>query len=102
MASPEKSIKDNVSINDSITAASIKSEDQEKNDDSITFDEEHAVAINEKEEPYTVFSQSKLIRFLIVTAFTGMLSPITGIIYLPAVNQIEAVSINLHKQIHMY
>jgi hypothetical protein len=46
----------------------------------------------EEEEPYTVFSKSRLIHFLIILSLTGMLSPLTGNIYLPSLNQIEAVS----------
>lgn len=91
MVSSEKSIKDNASSNDTITAAS----KEERSDDSITFDEELGISINEKEEPYTIFSKARLIQFVVVTSFTGMLSPITGSIYFPSVNQIEAVSISL-------
>ncbi|KAI7864216.1 major facilitator superfamily domain-containing protein [Mucor mucedo] len=90
MPSLEKSIKGNNSTNDSITAGSTKSDIQAKDEDSITVDEEQAISINEKEEPYTVFSKSKLIQLLIITSMTGMLSPLTGSIYFPSVNQIEA------------
>lgn len=82
----------NNSIEDSMTAASTKSDTQAKNDDSITIDEEQAISINEKEEPYTILSKSKLIQLLIITSMTGMLSPLTGSIYFPSVNQIEAVN----------
>lgn len=91
MVSSEKSFKDNASSNGTIAAA-LK---EERSDDSITFDEELGVSINEKEEPYTIFSKARLIQFVVVTSFTGMLSPITGSIYFPSVNQIEAVSISL-------
>lgn len=46
----------------------------------------------DQEEPYTVFSKNTLIRLLAITSFTGMISPLTGSIYFPAVNKIEAVS----------
>lgn len=86
--------KDNTQINGNITAASSKDDRQAKNEDSITLDEEQSIAahVNKKEEPYTIFSKSRLIQFLIITSLTGMLSPLTGSIYFPSVNQIEAVS----------
>ena len=55
--------------------------------------DENAISLhNEKEEPYTIFSMTRLIQFLIITSLTGMLSPLTGAIYFPATNQIEAVN----------
>lgn len=47
----------------------------------------------ENEEPYTIFPTSRLIQFLIITALTGMISPLTGSIYFPATNQMEIVTI---------
>ncbi|KAI7900288.1 major facilitator superfamily domain-containing protein [Cokeromyces recurvatus] len=42
-----------------------------------------------KEEPYTVFTPSQLIRFLMICALTGMISPLTASIYMPALNQVQ-------------
>lgn len=42
-------------------------------------------------EPYTVFTTFQQIRFLTICALTGMISPLTASIYVPALNQIEKV-----------
>jgi hypothetical protein len=44
------------------------------------------------EEPYTVLSKGVLLRILVITSLTGMLSPLTANIYLPALNQIQNVT----------
>jgi hypothetical protein len=49
-------------------------------------------AEEEEKEPFTIFTAARLIQFLVITSFTGMISPLTGSIYLPATNEIQAVS----------
>lgn len=44
------------------------------------------------EEPYTVFTTFQQIRFLTICALTGMISPLTASIYMPALIQIQEVS----------
>jgi hypothetical protein len=48
--------------------------------------------VQKEEEPYTIFPTSRLVQFLIITSLTGMISPLTGSIYFPSVNQIEQVN----------
>jgi hypothetical protein len=45
-----------------------------------------------KDEPYTIFSTYQQIRFLSICALTGMISPLTASIYVPALVQIQEVS----------
>jgi hypothetical protein len=68
---------------------------------SSTLDHRSSISIHEQEQqqeqdpekqPYTIFTTGQLIRFLTICAGTGMISPLTASIYLPALNQIEAVS----------
>lgn len=47
------------------------------------------------EEPYTVFKKSQLVFFLSICAVTGMISPLTASVYLPALNAIEEVTITV-------
>jgi hypothetical protein len=85
---------DDTSINASITESLPK----EGTTNKESLDEEISIAvtaIDEKstaEEPYTIFSKARLIQFLVITSLTAMLSPLTGSIYFPSVNQIESVS----------
>ncbi|GAN01601.1 MFS general substrate transporter [Mucor ambiguus] len=44
----------------------------------------------EKEEPYSIWTTGQLVRFLSICAGTGMISPLTASIYLPALNQIQS------------
>lgn len=46
-----------------------------------------------KEEPYSIWTTGQLVRFLSICAGTGMISPLTASIYLPALNQIQIVSV---------
>jgi hypothetical protein len=48
---------------------------------------------DQQEEPYTVFTKGALLRILVITSLTGMLSPLTANIYLPALNQIQDVKL---------
>ncbi|KAG2194960.1 hypothetical protein INT46_004414 [Mucor plumbeus] len=66
---------------------------------SSTLDHRSSISIHEQEQqqeqdpekqPYTIFTTGQLIRFLTICAGTGMISPLTASIYLPALNQIEA------------
>lgn len=59
------------------------SDDNEKN---VGF-----TAKKEEDEPYTIFTQKRILFFLIVSSLVGMISPLTGSIYFPSVNQIEKV-----------
>lgn len=47
----------------------------------------------QKEEPYSIWTTGQLVRFLSICAGTGMISPLTASIYLPALNQIQRVSV---------
>lgn len=74
-----------------------------KQDAENKIDEESSIAMTaiegeEKvptavEEPYTTFSKARLLQFLFITSLSAMLSPLTGTIYFPSVNQIESVSL---------
>lgn len=78
---------------------------EDRSESDITVPSEEAVQIRpdhesipinskvDQQEPYTIFSKSLLIRLLIITSFTGMISPLTGSVYFPAVNQIQEVGI---------
>lgn len=68
---------------------------------SSTLDRRSSISTHEQEqqqeqdlekEPYTIFTTGQMIRFLTICAGTSMISPLTASIYLPALNQIEAVS----------
>lgn len=88
----EKSIhEDTISTQDSTTAVS--EENNLKSNEKSLHSSDTSIT---EEEPYTIFSTSRLIQFLIITSLTGMLSPLTGSIYFPSVNQIEAVSFCKH------
>lgn len=90
--------QDTQSTHDSITAASDEENNRKLNDEKSIHSRNASTTTtttssNKIEEPYTIFPTSRLIQFLIITSLTGMLSPLTGSIYFPSVNQIEAVSI---------
>jgi hypothetical protein len=51
------------------------------------------------EEPYTIFKTSELIIFLTICALTGMISPLTASIYMPALNAIQEVILTKKKSI---
>lgn len=58
----------------------------------LTHGQEQQQEQDQEKEPYTVFTTGQMIRFLTICAGTSMISPLTASIYLPALNQIEAVS----------
>lgn len=58
----------------------------------LTHEQEQQQEQDLEKEPYTIFTTGQMIRFLTICAGTGMISPLTASIYLPALNQIEAVS----------
>jgi hypothetical protein len=89
---------DDTSVHITNSLSNKKEENLIENQDSIAYDEKRSIniavaPIEEKpKEPFTNFSTSRLIQFLVITSRTDMLSPLTGSIYFPATNLIQAVS----------
>ncbi|GAA5799834.1 hypothetical protein HPULCUR_005253 [Helicostylum pulchrum] len=81
-----------VSITIEETSHNSSKEDISSKEDVSSSKPESVTVIEtvDQEEPYTVFSKNMLIRLLAITSFTGMISPLTGSIYFPAINKIEA------------
>ncbi|KAI8877166.1 MFS general substrate transporter [Backusella circina FSU 941] len=84
-----------MSVHGSLDNASKTSVGTEKETKNVFGQEDHeSLKIRfdqstEDEEPFTVFSKGALLRILVITSLTGMLSPLTANIYLPALNQIQ-------------
>ncbi|KAI9476209.1 MAG: major facilitator superfamily domain-containing protein [Benjaminiella poitrasii] len=91
MSNEKSSILDEPRTNQEVSSITITADQHDLPLKSIVQLEKGSQSSEEDlpKEPYTVFTTAQLIRFLTICALTGMISPLTASIYMPALNQVQ-------------